>query len=630
MLINIDNKAVGIFLCIFLISPILISCDSDSNNSSDAKTVFTENDFLEDFNLEADARVDTCVTFLEPPDDAGTIDESSRVSDGVNGTDVMRIAIDWASNLRICWIDDNEFAEHDVKLVDLQGNEILFHIANEECVTEMVEEGSYDLIFTHDGITDNTHSIYVRPVAEGNSGNGNLINLLITTDACEECFLAQGDFENADLSKNNLHSADLSGAILTKTNLYQAIIDNADLKNADLSFALAPNGAKLPANSIGFSGLNPGPGHNITFINQCDQSIWVAAVFGSPIKPFPPNGPPLWDGCDSTGKNCSSPSWEIPAKQQRQLEVPYGYENGQFGFRTGCTQSGSNLKCLTAGCGNNLQCASTDKQGISDSTTIEMTLDQPSGDNYNSSMVPAYHLIAEIKPLNPPQQPPARCRTVGVCNSLPTCPWGETLVRIDGDIAMRFRTSTANEIGVCLAPDKMIGNSALADVNNPFDNIVKDSQTDWKLRCSCPTVGNCAVAGCEGFYGCSPFTPKPPNPGEYGGCIMTFGKNQACQVSNCNDRINLPAPQGYSSNQICDPYGQCDKDLNRNAKWPDEALKYIESINTVCPTYDSNSVTASPYAWAFDDPKLPGLSGALGTCGSPGDGINYEVTLKCN
>ena len=617
------------FVFLIFLSLAVISCDSDSDNNLDTKTVFTENDFSEDFELEANARVDTCVTFLEPPDGQQNVNASTRASDGVNGTDVMPIVIPGPSVLEICWEDDNEFAEHDVKLMDSQGNEILFHIANEECVSEMVDGGSYNLIFTHDGNSDNTHAIYVRPPDNGDTGE-NTIELLITTDSCEDCFLSQGDFENADLGKNNLQGADLTGANLMSVNLYQANIDDADLTNADLSFALAPNGSTLPANSIGRASLNAGPGHTITFNNQCNQSIWVATVFSTPIKPFPPNGPPLWAGCDQSGMNCTSPSWEIPAMQKRELDVPYGYENGQFGFRTGCTQSGNTLKCLTGGCGNNLQCASTDQQGISDSTTIEMTLDQSSGDNYNSSMVPANHLIAEIKPLNPPQQPPARCRTVGVCNNLPVCPWGERLVRIDGDIAMRFKVATGNEIGVCLAPDKMVGNSALTDVNNPFDNIMKDSQTDWKLRCSCPVAGNCAVPGCEGFYGCSPFTPNSSNPPDDGGCIQTFGKNQACQVSKCNIRIDKPAPEGYSSNQICDPYGQCDIALNRDAKWPDEALKYIESVNSACPTFNANSQTASPYAWAFDDPKLPGLSGALGTCGAAGDGINYEVTLKCN
>jgi hypothetical protein len=84
----------------------------------------------------------------------------------------------------------------------------------------------------------------------------------------------------------------------------------------------------------------------------------------------------------------------------------------------------------------------------------------------------------------------------------------------------------------------------------------------------------------------------------------------------------------YRQDQICDPYGQCDSALGRNAKWPDKALEYLESIKAACGTFSSTN--APPYSWTFDDPKLPGLAGGLETCGGgPGAGTNYTVKIIC-
>ena len=167
------------------------------------------------------------------------------------------------------------------------------------------------------------------------------------------------------------------------------------------------------------------------------------------------------------------------------------------------------------------------------------------------------------------------------------------------------------------------------------------------------------------FYGCSPFSVKDierlplPDGLEFGGCITEFGRDSSgnirgCTPNNCKvDNLidfgnNNPDPEkkfkAYSHKQMCDPYGQCDQDFNRNAAWPDgkwpvgctfpgckagEAVKstaYLESVKDQCGTFDTNpELERGAYSWQYDDPSLVGTSGGLGGCRN--SNIDYTVTL---
>ncbi|MDA2919010.1 DnaJ domain-containing protein [Desulfobacterota bacterium AH_259_B03_O07] len=426
------------------------------------------------------------------------------------------------------------------------------------------------------------------------------------------------------------------------------------------------------------------PSEAITgIVNPEEKKLEKLSIAAEPYLPVN-GGPPLWGPgdtasweippkniccTDATAQNC-----EIPTKgcmpfvltdclndnpfttcaqvdNSRTLEVPFGWSSGQFSFRTGCKVSnvccsdvtgqncfpgaiscntdadcknfqpsidpfttcaiGKGLKCGVGGCGGFLNCG-TEGKGADNSTVTEFTMDTPSGDNYNGSMVAAFHVTAEIEPSN------QSCATVGNCANLPQCPW-DRFVRENGQNS-NFRGANPGEVGVCLAADKMVGNSAVPSNLNPFENIIPGSLDDLKLRCQCK-VGSCGDPNCAGF-GCSPFTPvnqiDPNQPNNLNSCIMDFGSGKSCNISNC-----APVASNYNPNQICDPYDQC----KQGRGWTPDALKYIENIATSCGGFPTNK---APYAWAFDDPDLPGLSGGLATCGQAGDGVNYTVTISCN
>jgi len=164
------------------------------------------------------------------------------------------------------------------------------------------------------------------------------------------------------------------------------------------------------------------------------------------------------------------------------------------------------------------------------------------------------------------------------------------------------------------------------------------------------------------FYGCSPFAvnaeihkddPAPPDGGDFGGCLSAFGPTSGCTLDNCHPTLLTEKglndnKMAYSTNQICDPYGQCDQARNKTAKWPNgtwpagctvpgcspgnpvSSTDYLESVKTACGTFDPSNQNFDPlkrgaYSWQFDDPSLPGLSGALGGCQS--NQIEYTVTL---
>ena len=197
--------AVGLLI---LLTLHITGCDNDSDNQSNTKTVFTENDFINDPSLIVDIAISTCITFLEPPksDDNGARLFSIN-DDGEQGTDLYPIFISTTTNITLCWEDENPNAEHTVSIIDSQGNEMGFHQVNEDCVSELIEPGDYFLLFTHDAKTNEEHTVYMRPANNSSVKRSesfpkflpNIIKdafaetdeleLLVTTNSCESCNL---------------------------------------------------------------------------------------------------------------------------------------------------------------------------------------------------------------------------------------------------------------------------------------------------------------------------------------------------------------------------------------------------------------------------------------------------------
>lgn len=707
-------KKLLLFGLLLSLSLSITGCDNDSDNS---KSVFTENDVINDPLLLVDIATSTIVTYLEPPnDDENGTPLFSILDDGERGTDIFPIFLSETTIITICWEDDVLGAEHTLSIVDSEGNETLFHQANEDCVSELVEPGDYSLLFTHDGKTQEELTIYLRPlfslldtqtksffkflphfIKDAYAQNAEL-GLLITTDSCEQCNLRQGDFQFADLGGNNLKNADLTSANFSNANLYQADLDGAITTNADFSLATAPNGGTFPPGSRGSPDLNSDE-HTITLINNCNEAVWAGIIFGTG-QPFLPvnGGPPLWGPNDT-------PSWQISSMQTRTLSLPFGFKSAVITPRTGCvldnmccmdssgkscnlvsceTDSdcsggdntcveGAALRCKVGTCNDYNNCGSAG--GAEPATTFEMSLDQAQKDGsfvdfYNVSMVAGNHIRVKIELSDP------LCPSVGVCGSEPVCPWNRLVQKqvIPGQddkigILANFSVADNDEVGVCLGPDKMVGNSRFATLmaENPFQNIMPVTDEFRRLGCVASEAPNtdkvCGATSLENiFYGCSPFAvnseihmgePAPPDGSEFGGCLSAFGINSGCTLDNCqktvlsekglNDNKNA-----YSVNQICDPYGQCDQERNKIAKWPDgvwpagctvpgctpggpvQPTDYLESVKAACGKFDPNDQTFDPlkkgaYSWQFDDPVLPGLSGALGGCKSPK--VNYTVTF---
>lgn len=623
----------------------IMGCGSDSGptGSRVTKRVLTENDFADDPSLECDAEVDTCITFLESPFSNGVESDTGEI-----GIDIIPINFRSTVNLTLCWEDDNEDAEHIAMLVNSEGSEILFLQTNNDCVSVIVEAGKHELIFAHDEKTEEETTVYLRPINNGDSeSNGSVLNfiqylvskafaqtptnleVLLRDNACPKCDLKGVNLNGKDISFDDITGAMLNGASMIGTQLYQTKIGGADFTDADLSSALWIDGSTCKPGSTGVGKDNEnncdrGSTHTIDFKNECNNPIWIGAVFAGG-KPFLPvnGGPPLWGPGDT-------PSWQIPAGGSRPLVVPFGWTSGNLAFRTGCTGSGDTLKCQVGGCGGFLNCGTKGK-GADNSTIFEITMDGAGGsDFYNASMVAAFHVLVTIEPSV------ATCLTVGVCkDGLPKCPW-DKFVREAGQDT-KFRQAGAGEIGVCLKADVMVASQL-----SPFKNIIPGSKDDFKLRCGCPKGGVCGdQVNCKGFFGCSPFTPIS---GNKSGCLPNFfptGMGGTCDPSKC-PQDSFTKDFKFSKDQICDPYGQCDAALNRDARWPFgctsettpcpsanlvDPTKYIENIKEVCGEFP---MVGAPYSWQFDDPSLPGLAGALATCTQSGGGVNYIVTISCN
>ena len=236
----------------------------------------TENDFSNDPGTEANPEKDHVVTFLENPNAPSGVNLTGDL-----GNDVFNYNYNKTVNHTICWEDDDPGAMHSMELIDSEGSQVLSVQANGDCVTQLIEAGSYVVRIHHDGRAETTHPIFVIPGRSWGLGakidetiNGGMlaravgvlsnilerldisiaqttnaqttaednIMTLISTSSCSECDLTGADLSGKVLIGVNLEDAILHDADLSGSNLRNTNANGADFSGADLSctfFALA-------------------------------------------------------------------------------------------------------------------------------------------------------------------------------------------------------------------------------------------------------------------------------------------------------------------------------------------------------------------------------------------------------
>ena len=401
---------------------------------------------------------------------------------------------------------------------------------------------------------------------------------------------------------------------------------------------------------------SPTPGaHTLTIVNECTEPVWIGmeSISFTPLLCETSNsGAPAIGDCGPQGGQSGntipnnsawtgpppwaadgSATWEIPTKTgdttgldgMRQLTVPDCWDSGILVARTGCTADDmGNLTCKTGNCGGTTgveNCGGIN--GPKPASLAEFTFDGgiPKNcagmDNYDVSFVAGFNVAIEIEPEGEPG-----CGSAGAgCKELLACPW-DTYVfepQAQGNVG-GFVESAQGEIGTCLSPFNMASIGL-----KPLDTL---------------STADANRLGCvSSDYDITPWT----NNDAWGVCMTSFGNTaDSCAMSapgTCAANTNV-LPTGNSTPpccdspmNMCDPYGQCDANLNRTAAWPtyveDSVTKkttaYIENIHTTCGDNTGNK-QAGAYAWSFDDGnQVIGLANALFTCGA--SDVNYTITL---
>ena len=276
------------FIYIFVFLPLgLLITACDDNGTTTGGQARTENDFVNEPGLMADPENDLVVMFLERPVilEELTQEVGSGNDTAEQGVDKFSYRYERDVNHTVCWEDDNEEAAHTVTHVNSDGEEVLEAVANGGCVSELIPAGDYEVIVTHDGVSDD-QPVFFRPQKDGSEiakksntvDFGEIIKLfqftnksyaqsddsdenrttLITTKKCPECDLSGGSFEGAKLTGAELPNAIAAGADFTDAILIQAdlsaatldgaILSGADLTGADLSNADMTNSFLLSTN----------------------------------------------------------------------------------------------------------------------------------------------------------------------------------------------------------------------------------------------------------------------------------------------------------------------------------------------------------------------------------------------
>jgi Pentapeptide repeats (8 copies) len=247
-------KCAGFVLLLGVISLGAIGGCNNNNGEQGGTRALTENDFSEDTSISARADRGVVVKFLEPP--GGDQPESDT---GEVGIDLIPYRYNQTFEHTICWEDDDPGAAHFMTLVDSSGEEVLMLGVNGDCVTEIIEEGNYEMRLHHDGASGDTHPIFIQPLlgdqeARNNSTEPGIIKTVkrifeeslhgigISTDARAQTvqqniqtLLKTGSCNNCNLEKANLKGAKLFEADLTEANLMQANLSMANLNATTLT-----------------------------------------------------------------------------------------------------------------------------------------------------------------------------------------------------------------------------------------------------------------------------------------------------------------------------------------------------------------------------------------------------------
>ena len=270
--------------------------------------------------------------------------------------------------------------------------------------------------------------------------------------------------------------------------------------------------------------LAPAPVHQITFKNQCRESVWVGSVGNTGHAALGGGG------------------WEMAASATTVREAPVGW-SGRFWPRTGCEFNADGVcptegvkccasgSCLTSDNKNfGLACANS---GVPPTSLMEATFDAPSGngpiDTYDISFVDGWSV------------PVAMVADAGTFNLNPD----------PGLVAPWCRQSGCTGEPVC--PDEYAVEGSPRSCWSPCQHAVHTGMSaldQARLCCACtmaPTPAGhppitCPDAGCE--YGCTPY--------------------------------HDPA---YPEDMTCNPWDT----VNPSRAWEAPALSYISAVKAVCP-----------------------------------------------
>ncbi len=174
--------------------------------------------------------------------------------------------------------------------------------------------------------------------------------------------------------------------------------------------------------TIGVAGATD---HPVTFINNCKQTVWVAATSkgpdlfpGAPLalaKSCDVNADcPTGSTCDGHRCTCTKPGTADPLCQgalcmaagaknlcqtSKQIPVPPAFQSGRVWGRTGCKGTGATLTCLTGDCEGKADCQG---KSANRSTLWEITpadkaaTGKTSADNYDASLVSGYNIPVQV------------------------------------------------------------------------------------------------------------------------------------------------------------------------------------------------------------------------------------------
>ena len=155
------------------------------------------------------------------------------------------------------YVEDESFS---LRLYGPLGRLILCLDRDHPTETISLCEGTYTIELHHEGPTDETYSLFIRP---GSTYVGR---------DCPGCDLSGKDLSNANLFCANLTDANLTNANLTDANLTDAFLLHANLSGADLTDAVL-TGADLYRGTLSHA--------NLTYANLTDADLTGANLTGA-------------------------------------------------------------------------------------------------------------------------------------------------------------------------------------------------------------------------------------------------------------------------------------------------------------------------------------------------------------